>query len=224
MWEGDPVGVDQKRPLVGFALVSVLCAVLMALSVGRGWSVDLFHPGKPIAAPDTLVRVDGGAPTRPDEPGVVVIPDELEPQPLAVAALSAADKGTRLGRSGGRDRDRPETAAEDQEPAVEESTEVTLTEADGTAGTRAAQQAEKAAARLERLAQKAAEQAAEKATEKAAAKAAEKAERLAEAAAEAAAQAAEEAAALAQGHAEQTAAQAAHLTDQLLRQAARIAG
>ena len=56
MWEGDPVGVDPKRPLVGFALVAVLCAVLMSVSVGKGYSFDLFQPGKPIAS-----SVGGGA-------------------------------------------------------------------------------------------------------------------------------------------------------------------
>ena len=77
MWEGDPVGVDPKRPLVGFALVAVLCAVLMTLSVGKGWSFDFLQPGKPIASsvgghverapappPDAAARVEVGFPVQ----------------------------------------------------------------------------------------------------------------------------------------------------------------
>jgi hypothetical protein len=213
MWEGDPVGVDQKRPLVGFALVSVLCAVLMALSVGRGWSVDLFHPGKPIAAPDSLVEVDSEPPARSDEPRVVAIPAELEPQPLAAAAAarsSAGGKGGSVGGSEDRDREDPETAADETEGLVGDDT-TNLTSAQTTPETKAARQAEKAAARLERLAEQAADEAAQKAAEKAAEKVAEEAERLAEAAAQAAAQA--------EHQAEVAAAQAAHLSDRLLRQA-----
>ena len=48
MWEAEPVGADPKRPLVGFAVVAVLCAVLMALSGGPGWVLAACHPGKPI--------------------------------------------------------------------------------------------------------------------------------------------------------------------------------
>jgi hypothetical protein len=96
MWEGDPVGVDQKRPLVGFVLVAVLCAVLMAVSVGRGFGFDdIVRPGRPIAAPvertpvepptDVVVR---------DTP--VEIPAELTAQPLAavIAAQSATPAAT----------------------------------------------------------------------------------------------------------------------------------
>jgi hypothetical protein len=216
MWEGDPVGVDQKRPLVGFALVSVLCAVLMALSVGRGWSLDLFHPGKPIAAPDSRVEVDPEPPARPDGPRVVTIPAELEPQPLAAAAAtppSSGGKGASVGRSEDRDREGPETVAEETEGlAGDDNTNLTPTQttAETKAATRAALQAEKAAARLERLAEQAAEQAAQNAADKAAEEAAEEAERLAEAATQAAAQA--------EHQAEVAAAQAAHLSDRLLRQ------
>ena len=227
MWEGDPVGVDQKRPLVGFALVAVLCAVLMALSVGRGWSVDLFHPGKPIAAPESLGRVDREQPAHADEPHVVVIPAELAPQPFAAVAPHAGGKGASVSRSEDRDRDGSETAAEETEGlAGDDSTTQTQTvpQAETETGSKAARQAEKAAARLERLAEQAAEQAAEKAAEKAA--------RLAEAAAQAAAQAATQSptqaggdtAAQAEQAAEVAAAQAAHLADQLLRQAAPTAG
>src|SRR5688572_20791318 len=92
MWEGEPVGVDQKRPLVGFALVAVLCAVLMTASVGRGFG-DVFQPGKPIAAAAIGGRLDRApAPTpQPSEladPAEISIPVELSAQPLGVAVGS----------------------------------------------------------------------------------------------------------------------------------------
>jgi hypothetical protein len=189
----------------------------MALSVGRGWSVDLFHPGKPIAAPDSLVEVERERPAHADEPGVVVIPAELAPQPLAAASQHGGGKGARVSRSDDRDGEGPETAAEETEAlSGDDSTTQAQTQAqtqtETQTGTRAARQAEKAAAKLERLAEQAAEQAAEKA--------AEKAERLAEAAAEAAAQTGAQAGHQSEQAAEVAAAQAAHLADQLLRQAA----
>lgn len=88
------MGVDQKRPLVGFAFVAVLCAVLMTVSVGRGWS-DVFQPGKPIAAAAPGGRVDH-APARTPQPGAseeaaeISIPVELSAQPLGVAVGSPA--------------------------------------------------------------------------------------------------------------------------------------
>ena len=92
MWEGEPVGIDQKRPLAGFALVAVLCAVLMTLSVARGWGLDIFHPGRPIAAAgqaDAAPHVRRHpAPTT--DPAPVSIPTELSTQPLGVATGGAA--------------------------------------------------------------------------------------------------------------------------------------
>src|SRR5918994_1057480 len=91
MWEGEPVGVDQKRPLVGFALVAVLCAVLMTVSVGRGWA-DIFQPGKPIAAPALDGRADAPAqaprPSALEDDAEISIPVELSAQPLGVAVGS----------------------------------------------------------------------------------------------------------------------------------------
>lgn len=91
MWEGDPVGVDPKRPLVGFALVAVLCAVLMSLSLGRGWSFDLFQPGKPITS-SMGDRVEWMPASAPDvaEPVEVGFPVELSTQPLAAPARQVA--------------------------------------------------------------------------------------------------------------------------------------
>lgn len=97
------MGVDQKRPLVGFAFVAVLCAVLMTVSVGRGWS-DVFQPGKPIAAAAPGGRVDH-APARTPQPGAseetaeISIPVELSAQPLGVAVGSPASR-TASGTSG----------------------------------------------------------------------------------------------------------------------------
>ena len=85
MWEGDPVGVDPKRPLVGFALVAVLCAVLMSLSVSRGWSADVFGPGRPIAAPAADDRLDRVPPPAAVPAVPVTMPAELSTQPLGAA-------------------------------------------------------------------------------------------------------------------------------------------
>ena len=95
MWEGEPVRLDPKRPFVGFFLVAVLCVVLMALSVGRGWSgVGLFHPGKPISAPATGERVDSApSPTPPRvEPTGASIPAELSTRPLGVSVAKGTTK------------------------------------------------------------------------------------------------------------------------------------
>ena len=102
MWEGDPVGVDQKRPLVGFALVAVLCAVLMFVSVGRGFGLsDFVHPGRPISAPVEHTPSERPAgPARQDVPAAVpaAIPAELSAQPLAaVVAAASAEKAATEG-------------------------------------------------------------------------------------------------------------------------------
>src|SRR5687768_9920832 len=87
MWEGEPVGVDPKRPLVGFALTAVLCAVLMALSVGgRGWSTGVFEPGRPIAGEVTGDVLERAAVPAAVAAGPVSIPVELSTQPLGTAA------------------------------------------------------------------------------------------------------------------------------------------
>jgi hypothetical protein len=173
MWEGEPVGVDQKRPLVGFALVAVLCAVLMTLSVGQGWGMDLFRPGKPIAAPAELrhrapVHADK---TQPIPHETVTIPAELSAQPLGVATPQPVS--TRVARA---------TAAQSPAPAPQAD----------RAAQRAERKAEKALAKLQRKADKAATKA-----ERKAAKTAAKAERDAEKAAAKAARDAEKAAAAA---------------------------
>jgi hypothetical protein len=174
MWEGEPVGVDQKRPLVGFALVAVLCAVLMTLSVGQGWGMDLFRPGKPIAAPAELrhrapVHADKAQPVAHE---TVTIPAELSAQPLGVATPQPVS--TRVARA----------TAQSPAPAA-------APQADHAAQ-RAERKAEKALAKLQRKADKAATKA-----ERKAAKTAATAERDAEKAAAAAARDAEKAAAAA---------------------------
>lgn len=155
------MGVDPKRPLVGFALVAVLCAVLMSLSVGRGWGGELFHPGRPIAnvaAGGHLDRVPSPAP-QPVEPVEVDIPAELSTQPLGVAAGSPVVK-----------------------KAVSQPTQDATEATKATKGHRVADKAErkaaKAADKAERKAVKAAEKAAAKA-ERNAAKAEWDADRLA---------------------------------------------
>src|SRR6478752_5762867 len=98
MWEGDPVGVDQKRPLVGFVLVAALCAVLMFVSVGRGFGLsDFVRPGRPIAAPVERTPAEPPGSALKDVPAAIpaAIPAELSAQPLAaVVAASAAKTST----------------------------------------------------------------------------------------------------------------------------------
>ena len=92
MWEGEPVGVDQKRPLAGFALVAVLCAVLMTLSVSRGWSLDLIHPGRPIVTAGQAEKAphDRRAAEPTADVTTVSIPVELSAQPLGAASGAVA--------------------------------------------------------------------------------------------------------------------------------------
>ena len=115
----------------------------MALSVGRGWSVDLFHPGKPIAAPDALAQVDREPPARADEPRVVVIPAELAPQPLAAASQHAGGKGVAVSRADDRDGVEPETTAEETEvlPGGDSTTLTqSVTQSETETGSRVARQ------------------------------------------------------------------------------------
>ena len=169
MWEGEPVGVDPRRPLLGFVLVAVLCAVLMTISVGRGFGVDLVHPGKPIATPPVRTPVEPPADVVV-VPASVTLPDGLSADPYAVVA------------SGG-----PVPASASEESASEstatESTPDTTVDTEATtssprverkahrAATKAERKADKAAAKAERKADKAAAKAGRKA-DKAAAKAA----------------------------------------------------
>jgi hypothetical protein len=183
MWEGDPVGVDQKRPLVGFAVVAVLCAVLMGVSIGRGSAItELFGPGRPIAAPaeHTLGEPRGDA-TVP-RPTPVAVPAELSAQPLGVAVGSPVVK-----RSGAGSPSDSQTTG--SEPAVPDPSTAGRTEQNvERAAARAARLADLAAASAARLAEKAAAKA-ERTADKAAHRAAEKAQRRAERAQEAAAKA-----------------------------------
>jgi hypothetical protein len=184
MWEEEPVGVDPKRPLVGFALVAVLCAVLMTLSVGRGWSMDLVHPGKPLVAP--AAGPVGGPPSQapvPSEPMELSIPDELTTQPLGVAhggpvtkkasahatpegevAVTAVPEATRSGKD-----------ARSAEKAQRRTDQKSDRKSSDRIAAKAQRQAEKTATKALRTLQKAAEKA-----ERHAEKAAEKAERQAE--------------------------------------------
>ena len=176
MWEEEPVGVDPKRPLVGFALVAVLCAVLMTLSsVGRGWGGELFHPGKPIAAPSAgshLDRVPSPAPQRVQH-AEANIPAELSTQPLGVAVGAPAAKKA-VSRPTVETETVAETTAPDSTRAADKATAKAQRQADKAAA-KALRQADKAAAKAQRQADKAAAQAqreADKAAEQATAEAA----------------------------------------------------
>jgi hypothetical protein len=182
MWEGDPVGVDQKRPLVGFALVAVLCAVLMSLSVGRGFGLDdLVQPGKPIAAP---------VEHRPAAPAVEVvveeapvsIPAELSTQPLA-AIVAAGGPAPAEEQTADATEQTTETAGSsgEQTTVVESSDTKDATKTDD----RPAREAEREAARAVRQAEREAARAVRQA-EREAARAARQAEREAAEAVEAA--------------------------------------
>jgi hypothetical protein len=208
MWEGEPVGVDQKRPLVGFALVAVLCAVLMTVSVGQGWGVDIFRPGKPIAAP---AEIRHRAPAhagdaRPVEHEKVTIPAELSAQPLGAAVPEPISK--RVARATAQSQ--PEvTRSEDTQP---EATQAPAPE----------RRADRAAQRAERTAEKALTKLQRKA-DKAAAKAERKAAREAEKAAAAAARDAAKAAAQAERDAAKAVAAAARDAAKLARTEAHAA-
>jgi hypothetical protein len=208
MWEGEPVGVDPKRPLVGFALVAVLCAVLMTLSVGQGWGADIFRPGKPIAVPVEAVRV-APAQEQPREPETVSIPDELSAQPLGVAVPEPLAKrvarATAHTKSPAPSVQAPPTQAQPDEP-------------DDAASSARDRQADRAAERAERKAHKAALKAL-RSTEKAA----RKAQREADKAAARAQHEAEKAARKAQRDAEKAARDAEKAAEQAVRDAAKLA-
>jgi len=190
MWEGDPVGVDPKRPLVGFALVAVLCAVLMALSVGRGWGTDVFGPGRPIATPEAGQQLDRvPALPAPPLPSTVSIPAELRAQPLAVAlsgptptqAPSPVDGAAGL-QSEADAEVTPETAAMEVEIVAGPQAERAADKAGAKAERKAAKPTAKAARATDRAAIKAERKAgkAERKADKAAAKAERKATKAAE--------------------------------------------
>lgn len=169
------MGVDQKRPLVGFAFVAVLCAVLMTVSVGRGWS-DVFQPGKPIAAAAPGGRVDH-APARTPQPGAseeaaeISIPVELSAQPLGVAVGSPAVR-TSSGTSGADSSTAESPTTLTTTPRADRKVARQVERADRKA-VRQAGKAERKAARQADKAERKAAKAAEKAARKAA-KAAEK--------------------------------------------------
>jgi hypothetical protein len=211
MWEEEPVGVDPKRPLVGFALVAVLCAVLMTLSVGRGWGVDLFHPGKPIAtsaAGGHVDRVPSPSPQRVPA-AEAKIPAELSTQPLGVAvgaptAKQASQPTGDTGSESVRETPSPDaTRASKDVRAADKAAAKALRQADKAAA-KALRQADKAALKALRQADKAAAKALRQA-DKAAAKALRQADKAAEKAAE------------------QAAAEAARLLDKLVRIDAKAA-
>jgi hypothetical protein len=214
MWEGDPVGVDPKRPLVGFALVAVLCAVLMTLSVGKGWSFDFLQPGRPIAS-SVGGHVERAPVPSPDaaEPVEVGIPVQLSTAPLGSA--SAAPAKTRAAA-------RPATSSAgviQDDSSGRHASSIVRTEQtpEVPADARAERQAEKAARHAEKAAEKAARDA-EKAArdaEKAAGKAAHDAEKLLRDAEKHAAKAARDA--------EKAAGKVAHDAEKVLRDAEKHA-
>ena len=152
--------VDQKKPLAGFALVAVLCAVLMGVSTGKGYSLgDVFHVGRPITAPAAAAAEVPRSAVR-QEPMKVVIPAELSTPPLGstgtpamqqesddIEVLSAGGTATEKGRTSAA----PESAgtATDREAAREQR------KADRAAA-REQRKTERAAARDERKAERAA--------------------------------------------------------------------
>ena len=206
MWEGDPVGVDQKRPLVGFALVAVLCAILMTLSVGQGWGVDIFRPGKPIAVPAEAVRLAPAQEQPTAERGAVSIPAELSAQPLGVAVSEPLSK--RVARATAQSE--PDEQDDAQSPAPERQAD--------SAAQRAERKADRAAAKAQRKADKAAAKALRKAD-----KAAAKALRDAEKAAAKAQREADKAAAQAARDADKAARDAQKAADAIVRDAAKLA-
>ena len=160
MWEGEPVGVDPRRPLLGFVLVAVLCAVLMTISVGRGFGVDLVHPGKPIATPPVRTPVEPPADVVV-VPASVTLPDGLSADPYAVVASG----GPVPASASASEESASESTATESTPDTTVDTEAT------TSSPKVERKADKAATKAERKADKAAAKAERKA-DKAAAKAA----------------------------------------------------
>ena len=171
MWEGEPVGVDQKRPLVGFAFVAVLCAILMTVSVGRGWA-DIFQPGKPIAAAALGGPADGepATVTQPSalaDDAEISIPVELSAQPLGVSVgapvstETVATSGSRsTAGSGSTSRSRTtESLASLRIAARETAADRTAARQGKVADRKAARQAEKVDRKAHRQAEKADRQA-----------------------------------------------------------------
>ena len=212
MWEGEPVRVDPKRPLVGFALVAVLCVVLMGLSVGRGYSADLFHQGRPISPSATADRhVDRApAPARAAAPdaGPVAPPAQsargvLAPEAIGVESGSGSVTSV-VSRSSvvAEAEDDHESADEDaDETTVEDDAADEAAQDDTSAhhADKAQHKADKSAAKADRKshhaaakAERKADRAADKA-DRAADKAADKADRAAAKAERKAAHAAAEA-------------------------------
>jgi len=82
MWDGDPVGVDLKRPMWAFAIVSVLCAALMVASAGSGSALlGIFHASKPIASASPLSEPELRD-AAPAASTAVVLPPELTAHPV----------------------------------------------------------------------------------------------------------------------------------------------
>ena len=106
MWDVEPVGMDARRPLWGFAAVTLLCAVLMVAEAGQSHVVlGLFHPATPIVAavPDPV------APARPaaaSGPGVVSLPPELIVQPVGRSTAQATMTRSATSRSAKPERKR----------------------------------------------------------------------------------------------------------------------
>jgi hypothetical protein len=218
MWEGEPVGVDQKRPLVGFALVAVLCAVLMTLSVGRGWGADIFRPGKPIAAPVEIRHsaVPPAEKAQAVESASVSIPAELSAQPLGVAV--SAHQAKRVSRAAGTSRTQAAQPAEQDEAQAEKAAQGAADQAERSAD----KASDKASDKAEREAEREADKAAAKAARDAA-KAAAKAERDAAKAAAKAERDAAKAAAKAERDAAKAAAKAERDAAKLARKEAHAA-
>ncbi|WP_191280470.1 hypothetical protein [Nocardioides flavus (ex Wang et al. 2016)] len=177
------MGVDQKRPLMGFAFVAVLCAVLMSVSVERGFGLDdLVQPGKPIAAPD---EPRAAAPTVDvvAEESPVSIPAELSTQPLALIVAAAppsapAAEVTGDGRSasaGSEQSTQSSAGPSTGRPVGTDDPSKAARKADREAA-KAARKADREAAKAARKADRQAAKAARTA-ERQAAKAARKAER-----------------------------------------------
>ena len=181
MWEGDPVRVDQKKPLVGFALVAALCAVLMGVSMGKGYGLgDVFHVGRPITGP-AAAAAEAPRPAVQQAPMKVIIPAELSTPTLGsggsaetsaphqeadgTEVLSAAMTGSDQDRtsaapeSAGATTDR-DGAREQRKADREAAREQRKTE---RAAVREERKAERAAAREERKAERAAARDARKA-------------------------------------------------------------
>ena len=94
MWIRDLVGPELKRPVWAFAVVSVLCVVLLTISTGRVDAVlGVFDAPRPISAPvsSPASSPTAGLPETSVVETVPTLPEELTAFPVGAAASDTGE-------------------------------------------------------------------------------------------------------------------------------------